>query len=63
MEFQQQQQIKKKEKGVAYNMRYSQVINRPGTNLAQQSLTAVIGREPVFSLWCGRRIDWFMVIT
>ena len=36
-------------------MRYSQVINHPSTNLARYSLAAVIGREPVFSLWCGRR--------
>ena len=37
-------------KSVAYNTRYSQAINRPGTYLAWQSYTAVIGREPVFSL-------------
>ena len=31
----------------AYNTGYSQVVSHPGTNLALQGLTAVIGREPV----------------
>ena len=34
----------------AYNTGYSQAVSRPGTNLALQGLTAVIGREPV--LFC-----------
>ena len=38
-----------------YNMAYSQVVTQPGTDTAQQDLTSVIGREPVRSLWCGRR--------
>ena len=28
---------------------------QPGTDAALQDLTSVIGREPVLSLWCGRR--------
>ena len=32
----------------AYNTGYSQAVSHPGTNLALQGLTAVIGREPVF---------------
>ena len=39
----------------AYNTGYFQVVFHPGTNLALQGLTAVIGREPVLFLWCGRR--------
>ena len=39
----------------AYDTGYSQAVTHPSTNLAQQSLTSVIGREPVFSLWYGRR--------
>ena len=38
-----------------YNTAYSQVVTQPGTDAAQQDLTSVIGREPVRSLWCGRR--------
>ena len=34
----------------AYNTGYSQAVSRPGTNLALQGLTAVIGREPVLFL-------------
>ena len=34
----------------AYNTGYSQSLSHPGTNLALQGLTAVIGREPVFFL-------------
>ena len=34
----------------AYNTGYSQAVSHPGTNLALQGLTAVIGREPVFFL-------------
>ena len=39
----------------AYNTGYSQAVSHPGTNLALQGLTAVIGREQVLFLWCGRR--------
>ena len=31
-----------------YNTAYSQVVTQPGTDAAQQDLTLVIGREPVF---------------
>ena len=31
----------------AYNTGYSQSVSHPGTNLALQGLTAVIGREPI----------------
>ena len=34
----------------AYNTGYSQVVYHPGSNLALQGLTAVIGREPVLFL-------------
>ena len=39
----------------AYNTGYFQAVSHPGTNLALQGLTAVIGREPVLFLGCGRR--------
>ena len=39
----------------AYNTGYSQAVSHPGTNLALQVLLAVIGREPVLFLRCGRR--------
>ena len=39
----------------AYSTRYSQAVTHPSTNLALPGLTAVIGREPVFSRWYGRR--------
>ena len=39
----------------AYNTGYFQAVSHPGTNLALQGLPAVIGREPVLFLWCGRR--------
>ena len=32
------------------------MVTQSGTDAAQQGLTSVIGREPVFSLWCGRKI-------
>ena len=31
-----------------YNTAYSQMVTQSGTNAAQQNLTSVIGREPVF---------------
>ena len=39
----------------AYNTGYSQAVSHPSTNPARQGLTSVIGREPVYSLWYGRR--------
>ena len=32
----------------AYDTGYSQAVTHPSTNPARQSLTSVIGREPVF---------------
>ena len=46
---------KKKEKRNAYNTRYSQAVTHPSTDRARRCLTSVIGREPVFSTWYGRR--------
>ena len=43
------------EKNEAYNTGYSQAVTHPSTNPARQGLTSVIGREPVLSLWYGRR--------
>ena len=40
----------KTKKFKAYNTGYSQVVFHPGSNLALQGLTAVIGREPVLFL-------------
>ena len=40
----------KRKRFKAYNTGYSQSVSHPGTNLALQGLTAVIGREPVFFL-------------
>ena len=39
----------------AYSTGYSPAVSHPGTNLALQGLTAVVGREPLLFLWCGRR--------
>lgn len=39
----------------AGNTRYSQPVTHASTNRAQGCLTSVIGREPVFSTWYGRR--------
>ena len=38
-----------------YSTWYSQAVTHPSTNQALRCLTAVIGREPVLSTWCGRR--------
>ena len=38
-----------------YSTRYSQEVFHPGTNRARRRLASVIGREPVFSTWYGRR--------
>ena len=35
----------------AYDTGYSQAVTHPSTNPARQSLTSVIGREPVFFLF------------
>lgn len=45
---------KKKEKNV-YNTWCSQAVTHLSTNHARRCLTSVIGREPVFSTWYGRR--------
>ena len=45
----------KKEKRNAYNTRYSQAVTHPSTDRARRCLTSVIGREPVFSTWYGRK--------
>ena len=44
--------FKKKE---AYNTCGSQAVTHPSTKQAQHCLTSVIGREPVYSVWYGRR--------
>ena len=43
------------QKTKVYNTRYSQAVTHPSTNRARRCLTSVIGREPVFSTWYGRR--------
>eukprot|EP00795_Rhopilema_esculentum_P014107 gene14107-5097_t len=45
----------KKKDDEAYNTRCSQAVTHPGTDLALPCLTSVIGREPVYSWWYGRR--------
>ena len=47
----------------AYSTEYSQAVTHPSTNSAQCCLTAVIGRELVFSTWYGRRHDIIEVCT
>ena len=47
--------IEKKKKWQAYDTRYSQAVSHPSTDRALGCLTSVIGREPVYSAWCGRR--------
>ena len=39
----------------AYNTCCSQAVPHPGTEQARHWLTSVIGREPVLSVWYGRR--------
>ena len=45
----------KKTRKKVYNTWYSQAVTHPSTNQARRCLTSVIGREPVFSTWYGRR--------
>ena len=45
--------MKKEERRCVHDTKYSQAVH-PSTNFAQPGLTAVIGREPVLSWWCGR---------
>ena len=46
--------MKKEERRCVHDTKYSQAVSHPSTNFAQPGLTAVIGREPVLSWWCGR---------
>ena len=39
----------------AYDTRYSQAVSHLSTDRARRCLTSVIGREPVYSTWYGRR--------
>ena len=50
------------DKTKAYDTKYSQAVTHPSTNFARQGLTSVIGREPVLSLWYGRRHSFFLII-
>ena len=43
------------QKSSACSTSYSQAVTHPSTRLAQHCLTSVIGREPVHSVWYGRR--------
>ena len=45
----------KQKKSKVYSTRYSQAVTHPSTDRARRCLTSVIGREPVFSTWYGRR--------
>ena len=42
--------------GIPRGIRYSQAVSHPSTNRALCCLTSVIGREPVYSAWYGRRL-------
>ena len=46
---------KKKWEKKAYNTRCSQAVTHPSTERARHCLTSVIRREPVYSVWYGRR--------
>ena len=47
--------LDEKKRQKAYDTRYSQAVSHPSTNRARCCLTSVIGREPVYSAWYGRR--------
>ena len=51
----QKKKSKKSQNSKVYSTRYSQAVSHPSTNRARHCLTSVIGREPVYSTWCGRR--------
>ena len=55
--------MKKRERLCVHDTKYSQADSRPSTNFAQPGLTAVIGREPVLSWWCGRKRQAFETAT
>jgi len=46
--------------GKVYNTTYSQVVTQSSTDAAQQDLTSVIGREPVFFL---KRLEELFLCT
>ena len=46
----------------ANSTRCSQAVSHPSTNRARRCLTSVIGREPVYSAWYGRR-QMFLFLT
>ena len=46
---------KEKKKKKAYNTCCSQAVTHPSTEQARHCLTSVIRREPVYSVWYGRR--------
>ena len=50
------------DKTKAYDTKNSQAVTHPSTNFARQGLTSVIRREPVLSLWYGRRHFFFLII-
>ena len=45
----------RKEKNDTYSTLYSQAVTHPSINRARCCLTSVIGGEPVFSTWYGRK--------
>ena len=46
---------RKKKTEKVYGTHYSQAVTHWSTDWARRCLTSVIGREPVFSTWYGRR--------
>ena len=53
---------KLKRKVKAYSTCCSQAVTHPSTWQAQHCLTSVIGREPVYSVWYGRR-QWSLLVV
>ena len=47
--------LDKGKKKIACSTGYSQAVTHPSTKPARRCLTSVIGREPVYSAWYGRR--------